>query len=324
MKREMSPTPTENDQPSEGASAEFSGFEQIDANFLYCPNQFLDVCLPHFSRGVVRLVALILDQTLGWLDGDGNPITEDVTVSYNRLVSEAGISRGAARKAIDEALAAGFITCITPGRRDIGGQPAQRGTYALRWDETGAFHQTPDSFQGFYAGDGHRTPIPNAFFRTVIPRETLTVTKVVGSVLRHTVGYQNQFGGRRSQAPLSYTYLQSYANITDPKTLCAAISAAIESRYLIRVDEGRFDFDPAKRKPTTYGINWLQEGKKSDSRSKIPVGDRSRKPSRHGVQESQQRQSTNPSSTGSRIPAGDRFKNPSQEKTSYKHRRIQV
>ena len=35
-------------------------FQHLTANFIYCPNQFLDVCLPHSSRGVVRLVGYLL------------------------------------------------------------------------------------------------------------------------------------------------------------------------------------------------------------------------------------------------------------------------
>ncbi|MEZ6146912.1 MAG: hypothetical protein R3B91_16140 [Planctomycetaceae bacterium] len=65
----------------------------------------------------------------------------------------------------------------------------------------------------------------------------MTVTKVVGMVLRHTVGYQNQFGGRRSQAPLSYRFIQELANIPDPKTVREAASSAVASRYIVCVEE---------------------------------------------------------------------------------------
>ena len=52
----------------------FQGFEPLTANYVYCPNQFFDVLLPHGSRGCVRLVAYLLRRTLGWLDANGEPI----------------------------------------------------------------------------------------------------------------------------------------------------------------------------------------------------------------------------------------------------------
>ena len=94
----------------------FPGFEPLTGNFLYCPNQFFDVCLPNYSRGVLRLVAFMLRRTLGWLDKDGNPIEQDVKVSYSDLISKAGVSRGAARKAIEEAIEGGFIRRTRHGR----------------------------------------------------------------------------------------------------------------------------------------------------------------------------------------------------------------
>ena len=71
-------------------STEFQGFEPLTGNFLYCPNQFFEVCLPNYSRGVVRLVAFMLRKTLGWLDKDGNPIgTFMVDEHTNSLIIQA-------------------------------------------------------------------------------------------------------------------------------------------------------------------------------------------------------------------------------------------
>jgi len=52
----------------------FPGFEPFDANYVYCPNQFFEVCLSMRSRGVVRLVAYMIRRTLGWLDRNGKPV----------------------------------------------------------------------------------------------------------------------------------------------------------------------------------------------------------------------------------------------------------
>lgn len=205
----------------------------------YSPNQFFDVCLPNCSRGTVRLVAYLLKRTLGWLDENGNPIEQDVSVSYRQLIAEAGVSRGALRDAIDEAIAGGFIVCTRRGRVNSIESAAEKASFALRWDSGGTYAKDAQSFQGFYAGEGHRSPIPNAFFDRVVRQESLAVTKIVGTVLRHTVGYQNQFGGRRSQAPLSYSYIQQYAAILDRGTVSQAIRQALATGYIRCVEEGR-------------------------------------------------------------------------------------
>ena len=180
---------------------------------------------------------------------------------------------------------------------------AEHASYALQWDESGAYRDTPETFQGFYTGEGHRTPIPNAFFRHVIPHDTLTVTKVVGTVLRHTVGYQSQFGGRRSQAPLSYRFIQEFAHIPDPKTLREALTSAVASRYIVCVEEGSFHPQRDRRRPATYAVNWHRSATLKESGSKNPAAND---------------QSNNPSSSGTEYPAGKQSKIPSKEKTHSK------
>ena len=72
----------------------FAGFATPTSNTTFTPNQFFDVCLRYHSRGVVRLVAYLIRQTLGWCDANGQPLHERVQVSYRELIEKAGISRG--------------------------------------------------------------------------------------------------------------------------------------------------------------------------------------------------------------------------------------
>jgi hypothetical protein len=170
----------------------------------------------------------------------------------------------------------------------------------LCWDSTAKYIKDAAAFRGFYSGEGHRTPIPNAFFDHVIPNETLTIIKVVGAVLRHTVGYQNQFGGRRSEAPLSYRYMQEFARIGDRRTLAEALRAAIDSGYIRCTNPGRFNSDPGKRRPARYAIRWLaQDETPATSSITLPAGN----------------QSKNPTSSGSRTRPANQSKNPTKEKT---------
>lgn len=279
----------------------FRGFER--PNTVYVPNQFFDVCLPHCSGGAVRLVAYLLRQTLGWLDADGNPLHERVALSYRDLVEKAGISRRLIRAALDEAVEAKFIRCVRQGKSKSQGQSATTAQYELRWSTKNEYTKNPKEFDGFFAGDGHRTDIPNGFFDHVLPRENLSVTKVVGSILRFTVGFKVQRGGRRQQVAFSYRAIQRYARINDMHTISAAIQHAIEAGYLVRLKEGRFD--PKGRVhgvAATYAVKW-SEGPTYDT-----IG--SQTPAKEIVD-----RFTNPSEIGSQTPAKDRFTNPSIEMT---------
>ena len=79
----------------DSAAERFPGFEHFTANFLYCPNQFFDVCLPYCSRGAIRLVAHLLRRTLGWLDEDGQPRASRVTVWKKTGTTFASLGGGA-------------------------------------------------------------------------------------------------------------------------------------------------------------------------------------------------------------------------------------
>ena len=245
-----------------GRTAEaFGGFEHLDANYIYCPNQFFEVCVRHYSRGVVRLVAYILRETLGHLDKNGNPVRQDIRVSYSDICQRAGVSTRAIPKALDAAQSAGFIQCVTPGVANSRGQRGRAAEYRLRWcDEDDNYTDDPQHFRGFFVGDGHRSPIPNGYFDIVVRSETLAMAKVVGVILRHTVGYQNQFGGRRSDAPLAYSYIQRFANIGDRTTLSETLKRAAERGYICCVAKGNFDPNAGRHScAARYAVKWLEK-----------------------------------------------------------------
>ncbi|MEX1028334.1 MAG: hypothetical protein WD049_10090 [Candidatus Paceibacterota bacterium] len=250
----------------------FEGFEPITGNFVYCPNQFFDVCLPHFPRGVVRIVGYVLRRTLGFVDARGEPIAETFRLPYSELIKEAGVGHDAIRDSIDRATKAGFIVCIADPRPKAKHQAAQSGCYALRWAEPDQPYTTdPNVFCGFFAGEGNRTPIPNAFFDRVLKGERLAAIKVVGSVLRHTIGYHTRFG-RRTEAPLSFSYLQRYANIKNRTTLSEAVQRAIKAEYIACVQPGRVSPTKDQRRAATYAVKWLgSDNKTADSRKNVPA-----------------------------------------------------
>ncbi len=181
----------------------FPGFKPLTSNAVYTPNQFFDVCLPYSSRGVVRLVAMLIRKTLGWCDENGNPQAERHAVSW-RDFEAAGINRDMIKSSLAEAIRYNFIRCVREPQSKRAGQSAVSGLYELKWDERAEYSKDPDQFRGFFAGEGNRTYIPNQFFDEVVPNEPLAVLKVVGSIIRFSVGFQNKWGHRRRNVSLSY------------------------------------------------------------------------------------------------------------------------
>jgi hypothetical protein len=269
----------------------FHGFALPTSNTTYTPNQFFDVCLPHHSRGCVRLVGFLIRKTLGWCDMQGNPQSERHLLSWADLEG-AGISRDMIRDALDEAIDGHFIRCVRSPIWQKAGQPGLSGLYELKWDERPVYIKDPKEFRGFFAGEGNRTYIPNQFFDILLRQETLAVVKVVGSVIRFSIGFQNKWGHRRRNVSLSYQHIQNYSHIRDRKTLSAAIRRGLESNYIERVEEGYFDPQAGKlSRAAVYAVKWLDskvessDGRKTlpeqtsdKSRSKIPTGNGQKSP----------------------------------------------
>lgn len=261
----------------------FEGFALPTSNTLYCPNQFFDVCLPNCSRGCVRIVAYMLRKTLGWCDAEGKPLKERFTITYGEIERHAGVSRDMIKAALTQAIEGCFIRCLQRPRANARGQAATSGLYELRWDESGAYVKDPRQFHGFFAGEGNRTYIPNQFFDVVIRGESLALIKVVGSIIRFSIGFQTKWGHRRQQVSLSYQDISRYAHIRSRTTLSKTINEAIDKRYVTRVKEGCFDPNGGRSsRSAVYALRWRNQaadepsGRKSGPEEK-EVSERSEK-----------------------------------------------
>ncbi len=246
-----------NPEPGPGMNHEaFEGYPEPTANTLYCPNQFFDVVLPHSSRGVVRLVGYMLRRILGWSDADGRPQEPTVGVSWSELERNAGISNGAISEAINEAVAGRFIRCLRPGRPHSPGQVAVPALYELCWDDSGEYLTAPSEFRGFFAGNGNLTYIPNAFFDHTLKTEPLSVIRVVGTIIRNTIGWQTHYGFRRQRVEMSYTELQRRTHLSRP-ALNTALQQAMAHNHVERLEAGYFDTQAGRdSKAATYGLKW--------------------------------------------------------------------
>lgn len=237
--------------------SEFKGYPAPTSNTTYTPNQLFDVVLRHSSRGVVRLVGYMIRKVLGWSDAHGNPQEPQVVISYRQLVEEAGISRGAIQPAIEDAINANYIRCVRKGCSSSTGVSAVSALFELCWDESGEYITRPQQFQGFFAGNGNLTYIPNAFFDHTVPNEPLAVVKVVGSIIRHTIGFQTKFGFRRQQIEMSFTSLQRTTGISSRRALNDAIQYALTHNHIQRVEAGLFDPQAgAQSKAASYAVKW--------------------------------------------------------------------
>ena len=106
----------------------FGGFPPLDANYTMCPNVFFDRIVGFHEPCVVNVVAILIRETLGWLNqyGRGRKIEAELPLS---TFVKHGLSQETARKGLRLAAAAGFIIKTeVPSPKD----PAR---YALRWED---------------------------------------------------------------------------------------------------------------------------------------------------------------------------------------------
>ena len=248
------------------AQQAFEGYAPPTSSTTYTPNQFFDVVLPRASRGCLRLVAYLIRKTLGWSDEHGNPQNPEATVTYRELIEQAGIARGRIKEAIAEAIESRYINCLRFGQPHTAGEEGFSALYSLRWDEREDYITDSEIFDGFFAGNGNLTHIPNDFFDFTIPNEPLAMVKVVGVIIRHTIGFQTKFGFRRQQVEMSFTEIMRRAGIASRSTMSIAIKEALDKNHVYKVSEGFFDTNAgASSHAATYGIKWVEQSQEKPS-----------------------------------------------------------
>jgi hypothetical protein len=97
--------------------------------------------------------------------------------------------------------------------------------------------------------------------------------KVVGSVIRLSIGFQTKWGHRRQNVSLSYQHIQNYSHLKDRKTLSQSIRVALGHNYIERVERGYFDPNAGKlSRAAVYAREVAQQSRGSNDRSEIPTG----------------------------------------------------
>ena len=202
----------------------------------------------------------MLRKTLGWCDEFGNPQEEQISMSYDRLVGDANVSRRSIRKALNEATQSCYLNCVREGKPDASNHRAVSALYELCWDEQGQYTSDLAKFKGFYArDDANRTYVPNEFFDVIVKTEPLSVIKVVGAIIRNTIGYSTKPGFRRQIAQKSFSELMWSPHITR-KHLNNALKTAIAKNYIYRVEEGIFEANAGiESKASSYAVSWAKK-----------------------------------------------------------------
>lgn len=294
-------------RPLSDSEGGFVGFRPLQSNTTYTPNQFFDVCLPHCSRGCIRIVGYMIRRTLGWCDADGNPQESQIQISWRELIEKARISRGALGPALKEAVEKKFIICSREGKKDKKGVTGNKALYRLNWDEeTSHYEKNPEYFMGFYAHGqgGNRTDIPNQYFDIVLPTEPLAVAKLVGVIMRFSIGFQNATGARRQRVALAYSQICKRVNIASRSTVSEALKTAIAKNYIEQLVKGGISITSDQQITSVYGVKWT-DGKQFFDETGSEIEPESRNVPQGPVQKSNQTKSRGSSKTG---PA-ERFKN---------------
>ena len=235
----------------------FQGFARPQSNATYTPNQFFDVVVRNSKNtGIIRAVAYLIRQTLGWCDPNGNPQEVQILGSYQHFIKKAGIARSRVAEAVSACLESGYFKEIRQAQPSTPGNKGSSGLYELLWDEKNPYTTDVSKFHGFFAGNGNRTFVPNEFFDVVIPNEKLGIIKVVGVLFRDTIGFQNKFGHRRTQVSRSTRDIARLTGLSHSRAHCA-IREAVDKGYIVCLDQGHFDFKgSAESRSATYGVHW--------------------------------------------------------------------
>ena len=109
------------------------------------------------------------------------------------------------------------------------------------------------NFDGFKPIEGNFTMTPNQFFDVVL-REKRCVIQVVGLVIRKTLGWQDEYGNRKTQEAVSYKEFVVELGMSK-STVAEGVKIALAKGYLTRIYKGYMDFKTRKSESSVYSLN---------------------------------------------------------------------
>ncbi|MHB1455304.1 MAG: hypothetical protein ACYC0V_00150 [Armatimonadota bacterium] len=206
----------------------------------------------------------MIRQALGWCGALGNPQEgRDIAISQKIGMLAANVGREAIGPAIKELIEGRVIVCVREPL--LSGPRGERaGLYALRWDTRpmsnpeGAYVSTLDEFDGFYddGNSGCMTRVPDVYLDYTVLQEPLSVSKVIGCILRNTIGYQTGRGIRRIHVQYSQREIMERMQINSNEVISESIRSAVDEGHLVEIPGY---FDPAggtESRAAVYAIRW--------------------------------------------------------------------
>lgn len=111
----------------------FSGFFGREGNRTFIPNQFFDQVIPSESLGVIKVVAAIIRNTIGWRNQFGFQ-RRQVQMSVTELQRRTRLSRRALRLALNRACERNYVERVDRGFFDpCAGRESRAAVYRLKW-----------------------------------------------------------------------------------------------------------------------------------------------------------------------------------------------
>ena len=104
------------------------GFPPIESNYTMCPNMFFDRVVGFYEPCVVNVVAILIRETLGWLNQHTGTRKVEAELPLSAFVKH-GMSQESARKGLRLAAEAGLILKTEQA------SPKDPARYALRWED---------------------------------------------------------------------------------------------------------------------------------------------------------------------------------------------
>ena len=110
------------------------------------------------------------------------------------------------------------------------------------------------------------TQTPNWFHDYVVPNEKQCVIKIVSAIIRQTIGYAHELGGRKVKASLSYKYFEEVMGMSRP-AISLGIKTAIEKGYIEVVEKGHPAYKGAAGISSSYKVKAFHEKQKSSKKN---------------------------------------------------------
>ena len=230
-------------------------WKPLASNHTYTPNQFFDVVLPQANLTIARIVGFMIRQTIGWTNKHNQPRRRQLEFTQVELSQALNLHQNSINNNVRRATQSNFFECVRKGTGDRKGSRACPSIYQLKWSEGTGYTTDPQRFVGFLAGQGNRTVVPNQFFDEILLTESLAVIKIVGLIIRKTIGWVDNFGNRKIQEAVSYTQFARSMRMSS-YSIAQGLKASLSNGYIRLAEKGQLKRPSFGGNSASYELFW--------------------------------------------------------------------